>query len=84
MQHGRRSNRFPRWPGCVTPQTLAESQRVRTAVLSQRAQIEWAWGRIEFLSDQMVPGRLMLRTVRGHSLLFGLEGDELWVEAEQG
>ena len=66
------------------PRALAESQRVRTAVLAQRAAIERAWGRIEFMSDRESPGRLVLRTARGHTLLFGLAGDELRVDARGG
>ena len=63
------------------PHALAASQRVRTALLRQRGAIERAWGRIEFMSDQQAPGRLLLRTARGHVLLFGLAGGELRVEA---
>ena len=76
-------DQMTRWRSVTPhPTTLAASQRVRTALLSQRAAIERAWGRIEYMSDQVAPGRLVLRTARGHILLFGLHGDELWVEDE--
>jgi hypothetical protein len=63
---------------------LAESQRVRSALLAQRGSIERAWGRIEAMSDQEAPGRLLLRTGLGYVLLFGLDGDDLWVEVLGG
>ena len=63
---------------------LAESQRVRSALLAQRGSIERAWGRIEAMSDQEAPGRLLLRTGLGYVLMFGLDGDDLWVEVLRG
>lgn len=70
--------------GPPRPLAGAESQRVRSAVLAQRGSIERAWGRIEALSDQRVPGRVILRTALGYELMFGLDGVELWVEVIRG
>ena len=70
------------WQSERVRRTYAESQRVRTAVLAQRAAIEEAWGRIEFMTDRESPGNLVLRTAQGHKLVFGLEGDELWVDVQ--
>ena len=70
--------------GPARPLAGAESQRVRSAILAQRSSIERAWGRIEALSDQRAPGRVVLRTAFGYELMFGLDGEELWVEVIRG
>lgn len=66
------------------PLAAAESQRVRSAILSQRSSIERAWGRLEALSDQQAPGRVVARTSYGYVIMFGLDGGELWVEVLRG
>ena len=65
----------------VSPADRAESQRVRTLLLAQRSAVERAWGPIESMSDQVMPGRLVLRTARGYVLTLGIAGGELWVDA---
>jgi hypothetical protein len=59
---------------------LAASHRVRSTFLTQRREVERAWGRISSMSDQGTPGRLLVRTDRGYVLLLGLTGTELWVD----
>ena len=59
---------------------LAQSQRVRSAFLVQRTAVERAWGSIRAMSDQIAPGRVVVRTAAGYELLLGLNGAELWVE----
>jgi hypothetical protein len=76
--------RFRARLGPPRPLAVAEAQRVRYAVLSQRGEIERGWGRIERLSDQEAPGRVIVRTSLGYVLLFGLDGNELWVEVIRG
>jgi hypothetical protein len=66
----------------TTPAALAESQRVRTLLLGQRYAVERAWGPIESMSDQIIPGRLVLRTARGYVLILGIADGELWVDAQ--
>jgi hypothetical protein len=60
--------------------SLAASDRVRSTFLTQRREIERAWGRISKMSDQDAPGHLIVRTDRGYVLLLGLAGTELWVD----
>ena len=59
---------------------LAESQRVRSAFLTQRTAVERAWGPVSWISDQDAPGQLIVGTEWGYVLLLGLTGAELRVD----